>query len=235
MNRLRRSPILAWLTGFTLGLMFISGLSPLGAVNAQVDQGKRQNEETPVSRSMEDLSTSEKVSPDLKEMATAPEMQASAKLSPKSIVRVLVQLKGKPRATLNALLSSAEVKVKRSYPNFNSRLVELPLGTVNEIASYKEVAYVSLDRDAQMLGHIEKTTGAEEMRKVSGNKDFDGRGIGIAVLDSSIFNTHRSFLGDDGKNRVVVDVDFTGMGMNADDPYGHGTHVASIAAGGDKD
>src|SRR5205085_3781028 len=59
---------------------------------------------------------------------------------------------------------------------------------------------------------------------------LDGTGIGIAVLDSGIDITHKAFLGNDDRLRIVVNKDFTGEGRT-DDPYGHGTHVATIAAG----
>ncbi len=60
---------------------------------------------------------------------------------------------------------------------------------------------------------------------------LDGTGIGIAVLDSGIDTGHASFLESKGNGlRVVYSKDFTGEGRT-DDPHGHGTHVASIAAG----
>src|SRR5207249_7311080 len=59
----------------------------------------------------------------------------------------------------------------------------------------------------------------------------DGTGIGIAVLDSGIYTGHVDFLDKSNNVRVVYSQDFTGEGRT-DDPFGHGTHVAAIAAGG---
>jgi len=59
---------------------------------------------------------------------------------------------------------------------------------------------------------------------------LDGTGVGIAVLDSGIYTIHKSFQGKLNNVRVVFSKDFTGEGRT-DDPYGHGSHVASIAAG----
>jgi serine protease AprX len=50
------------------------------------------------------------------------------------------------------------------------------------------------------------------------------------VLDSGIDTNHKSFLDRSNSLRVIASRDFTGEGRT-DDPYGHGTHVASIAGG----
>ena len=47
---------------------------------------------------------------------------------------------------------------------------------------------------------------------------------------SGIDANHTSFLDRRGRSRVIVSLDFTGEGR-VDNPFGHGTHVASIAAG----
>src|SRR4029079_17021479 len=83
------------------------------------------------------------------------------------------------------------------------------------------------------MGHVARTTGADLARgpvDQNGNTALDGSGISIAVLDSGMDTNHRSFLDRSNNVRVVYSEDFTGEGRT-DDPYGHGTHVASLAAG----
>ena len=83
------------------------------------------------------------------------------------------------------------------------------------------------------MGHVSRTTGADLVRgsdSSSSNNALDGTGIGIAILDSGIDVDHHSFLNRSNGVRVVYNEDFTGEGRT-DDPYGHGTHVASLAAG----
>ncbi len=57
-----------------------------------------------------------------------------------------------------------------------------------------------------------------------------GRGVTIAVLDSGLWQDPSQNFG----SRVLASIDVTNGGSGAvqGDPYGHGTHVTSIAAGG---
>src|SRR6185436_19402054 len=53
----------------------------------------------------------------------------------------------------------------------------------------------------------------------------------IAIIDSGIYPSHVAFKeAGSTRLRIVKSLDFTGEGRT-DDPYGHGTHVASAAAG----
>jgi serine protease AprX len=92
------------------------------------------------------------------------------------------------------------------------------------------VTYISLfDREAKKSGHLSLTTGADAARSLGGITPYDGTGVGIAVLDSGVFGDHKSLSGNYA-SRVAYSKDFTGENRT-DDVYGHGSHVASIAAG----
>src|SRR5918911_1698544 len=164
-------------------------------------------------------------------------------------VRVILQLKGKASGRLNALLQRGGVRVRGQHRSFDTTVVELPASTVAELSGFDEVEYVSLDREVRTLGHVSATTGADLVRTQSAGPlsgdlltttttttttntttTLDGTGVGIALLDSGIDTRHKAFLGNSGALRVVASRDFTGEGRT-DDPYGHGTHVSSIAAG----
>jgi subtilisin family serine protease len=69
---------------------------------------------------------------------------------------------------------------------------------------------------------------------------FNGAGVNIAILDTGIDPTHPDFRFADGSSKITVRLDMTCSvepiidvfcDKTTDDLFGHGTHVASIAAG----
>ena len=148
------------------------------------------------------------------------------------IVKVILQLNSPPSLALSSLLGSAGVRVKRHFLSFNSHAIELPTSVVDQLASFPEVQNVSVDADVHSFGHVSLTTGADAVRTTNGTNvnGLDGTGVGIAVLDSGMDISHTNFLNKSNGVRVLVSRDFTGENR-IDDPYGHGTHVGSIATG----
>src|SRR6185369_8142662 len=147
-------------------------------------------------------------------------------------VRVVIQFSSDPDPAYDSILAANEPRERRSFPNLNTQTLEIPVRAVEALVNRPEVSFISLDQEVGSFGHVSLTTGADAARRTNGTNvsGLDGTGIGIAVLDSGIDLNHTSFL-DRGKNqRVIFNRDFTGEGRT-DDPYGHGTHVASIAAG----
>ncbi len=69
------------------------------------------------------------------------------------------------------------------------------------------------------------------------NAGYNGAGIGVAVIDSGINDTHPDLKDStESHSRVVYHQDFTGTATSnssgaAYDLYGHGTHVAGIIGG----
>jgi len=148
-------------------------------------------------------------------------------------VRVILQTDDGAGRELAALLRRGDVKTKGRLDGLGARVVELPARLVEELSEKSGVRFVSPDRETVAFGHVSLTTGADLVHDASltNPTGLDGSGIGIAVLDSGIDTSHMAFLSEKGNTRrVVYSRDFTGENR-IDDPYGHGTHVASIAAG----
>ncbi|HJQ31006.1 MAG TPA: S8 family serine peptidase [Pyrinomonadaceae bacterium] len=167
----------------------------------------------------------DKLSPDLRE-------KLRAKHGAEDRVEVVLTLDGEEGGQLRAFLNRNGVHVKGRFENLGSVAVELPLAAVEELAAFHaEVASVSLDHEVAAAGHVSLTTGATAVRNQVNAKGktytLDGTGVTIAVVDSGIDTTHKSF---NASGKVTFSRDFTGEGTTGD-PYGHGTHVAAIAAG----
>jgi subtilisin family serine protease len=169
----------------------------------------------------------DKLSSDLRALAS------NAK--PGERVGVILQSDDLNNPQLEATLSKYGVEVSSRMRQLGALRVEVPVKALKELASNGSTRYVSPDREFHSFGHVTSTTGTDLVRTQSNGcalglictTTLDGTGIGIAVLDSGIDVAHKAFGG-----RVVFRKDFTAEKTAADkDPYGHGSHVASAAAG----
>jgi len=135
-------------------------------------------------------------------------------------------------AGLRDTLLNLRGTLKRTFNNVGLASAELPLSQIRELAKSSDVAYISLDQKVESFGHVMQTLGMYNsgIYVKSGTDYRDATGIGIAVIDSGMYSGHDLFKKGGAGNRIVANVDFTGQGRT-DDPYGHGTHVASLAAG----
>ncbi len=121
-------------------------------------------------------------------------------------------------------------KLRRTLKSLNADAVQTPPQDTLELWD----ALTNGDRTASGIAHV----WLDGVRKVSLDKSvaqigapkawsagYDGKGVKIAVLDTGVDATH-----PDLKDQVVAAKNFT-PAATADDKVGHGTHVASIAAG----
>lgn len=168
----------------------------------------------------------------------APDVRARLQKAKSSAepVRVVMQLQGNPSLGLAKTLDGKDIKGKKLLRNLNVYTFDVPAGKVEQFAAFNEVYYIAGDNQFRSLGHMTATTGAEAAA-LNGNANTNkasGKPIGLAIVDSGIQTNHRMFLEPNANggfvSRVVYSEDFTGEGRT-DDPYGHGTHVAGIAAG----
>ncbi|HEX8686816.1 MAG TPA: S8 family peptidase, partial [Pyrinomonadaceae bacterium] len=165
------------------------------------------------------------------------ELRSFAARTRAATVGVVVQLSAPPSGRLNALLQRNGVRVRGHFASLDAMAVELPAGVIDELADFPEVEWVTRDRAVSTAGHVTSTTGAAAVRtlpalKGGGSTSVDGTGVGIAVLDSGVYAAHVALKDAGGGPRTVYAKDFTGEGTTADS-YGHGSHVASTAAGND--
>src|ERR1044072_4871478 len=170
------------------------------------------------------LTSSTKISPDLQKLI----------LSGNGNTRVKVIVQSNPSSSgslLGGLLNTVGGLLVTVLSNLNIRIADVEANDVQVLATDPDVAYISLDNTVRSSGHITTTAGAQQVRAQKSllglNSTLDGSGVTIAVLDSGIDSKHKSFA---TTGKIKFSKDFTGENRT-DDPWGHGTHVASIAAG----
>ncbi len=129
-------------------------------------------------------------------------------------------------------------------------VIEIPRQKVTQLLEDSTVEYLSPDRPVTSTGHLENTTGADTAKNVGGLlSNYDGSGIGIAVIDSGIDASHELFnrnlvsvsrplIGNEltilklgNWPSVVYSKNFVPFEATANDPFGHGTMVASLISG----
>src|SRR5690349_14229978 len=146
-------------------------------------------------------------------------------------VKVIVQSKTSTPSLLGGLLNTVGGLLVSVLSNLNIRIIDVQANSVDVLASDPDVTYISLDAAVSSAGHVTTTTGAQQVRAQKSllglNDTLDGSGVTIAVLDSGIDSKHKSFA---TSGKIKFSKDFTGENRT-DDPWGHGTHVAAIAAG----
>ncbi len=149
-------------------------------------------------------------------------------------VTVIVQPKGDWTEEQDGALVAHGARVKQRHENLDSRVVEMPAAAVEALAAREDISYISPDRETHALGHLSLTTGVDAARAQDTTTSASNRAwVNIAVLDSGVDMWHRSLYKDDGsQTRVLLSPVFTSEAPTGKpDDYGHGTHVASAAAG----
>lgn len=205
------------LCGLVINVILLCSF-PMAAQTRKFDQPK-----TPFPRidKTEQQMPREKVSADLRE---------GDALFRADEIRVIVQFSGAPGAEASQIL--AQSGSSKRFARLETVAARLSPSAISRLAALPEVAFISPEREVELFGHVSMTTGVDSVATTNPTT-LDGSGVGIAVLDSGLYDSHKSFLDDNGRRRVVFERDFTGEAI-VDDGFGHGTHVAALAAGNDQ-
>jgi serine protease AprX len=139
-------------------------------------------------------------------------------------VEVIVQFDSQPGLlNITQLLSLGGV-IQFQYVNLPAIAVTLPAVAVDILALDPAVTYISPNRALESLSdNLPDLNTASADADLAYEAGYTGAGVGIAIVDSGIY-AHPDLAG-----RIVYNQNFVAA-TNADD-YGHGTHVAGIAAG----
>src|SRR6185295_12102109 len=144
--------------------------------------------------------TVDKISPELRQLIQSG--QGSTR------VKVIVQSTSSPSTTsggllgglgglLGGLVQTVGGVVQGLLSALNITLLDVRADSVSVLAADPSVSYISLDSQVRTFGHVTNTTGTQQSRAqktaLGLNYSLDGSGVSIAILDSGIDVTHRSF------------------------------------------
>jgi serine protease AprX len=137
--------------------------------------------------------------------------------------RVIIRTTNAPATALH--VDKLGGSLERTIEALGLQIGRLPNAAVCRAAALPSVTSISVDRPIRATAESTSATiGARWIRQQLG---LDGRGVGIALIDSGVTAAHD----DLDSERVVHFADFVNLRPNAYDDYGHGTHVAGIVAG----
>ena len=130
-------------------------------------------------------------------------------------------------------ITSKNGRFRRRLPRIQAHVAEVDNFALAGLAADPRVARVMVDRPAfSTMFRTGAATGAALVRQ---NLGLTGRGVGIAFIDSGITPSD-----DITADRIVYFKDYTReagdpRALEPHDEYGHGTHVAGVAAGSGAD
>ncbi|MFC3351475.1 S8 family serine peptidase [Streptomyces echinoruber] len=154
--------------------------------------------------------------------------KSATRASQKNGLKVIVGYRGTAAAAKEQVRDAGTLR--RTLRTLNADAVQTPVKDTPELWD----AVTNGDRTASGIAHV----WLDGIRRASLDKSvpqigaptawaagYTGKGVKIAVLDTGVDTTH-----PDLRNQVVASKNFSAA-ADATDHFGHGTHVASIAAG----
>ncbi|MEU3789523.1 S8 family peptidase [Streptomyces fructofermentans] len=149
-------------------------------------------------------------------------------------LKVIVGYRGAAATAKAGVRDAGDTEVRRTLTSLNADAVLTPKADAADLWSAVTDTPGGNARTASGIAHVwldgvRRASLDKSVAQIGADKawaaGFDGKGVKIAVLDTGVDTTH-----PDLKDQVVAEKNFSAA-ADATDKFGHGTHVASIAAG----
>ncbi|HME08009.1 MAG TPA: S8 family peptidase [Bryobacteraceae bacterium] len=142
-------------------------------------------------------------------------------------LHVIITFVQKPGSAHVRKIRSAGGTTERLLDAVNGVAATIPVQALLDLESDPAVRYVTLDRAVHPT--LDYTTAAVN-DNVAFQSGYTGTSIGVAIVDSGV-SPHPDLNDANGNSRIVYNESFVSGDTSTGDEYGHGTHVAGIAAG----
>ena len=161
----------------------------------------------------------------------APEFQGIGQQNSSGMVDVIIQFRQgtqlQNKITKMLLLGAQH---RNALDLIQGGLFRVPAGLLPLLEQDPDITYISPDRPVKRSSPEDYLLDATQANYIY-QYGYYGNGIGIAVIDSGIRVNHPDLQNlSTGYSRVVYSQSFV-SGLDANDQYGHGTHVAGLLAG----
>jgi serine protease AprX len=149
-------------------------------------------------------------------------------------VRVIVQYKHVPTSVHYSTMKGRGARLHTTLHMIRGAAFTIPVSVLPALEADPEIESVTIDHPIAVMDDL---TNAATGVSSAWNAGFTGAGIGVAVIDSGINDSHPDLWDSThATSRVLYHQDFTGTATTNSngakyDLYGHGTHVAGIIAG----
>ena len=173
---------------------------------------------------------SHQMAKDLEGKASPPLQQLLQTADAATVVDVIVQYRVKPQQKHLDRVAGMGGRSKRHLGLIKAEAYTLPLSAVAGLLNDPDVAHVSLDQKVKMTAKVDASRELINADIAQGY-GYDGTGVGIAIVDSGIYAHPDLNLFGTSNSRVVYSQSFVPGDASTNDAYGHGTHVAGLAAG----
>jgi serine protease AprX len=169
--------------------------------------------------------------------AVSNDLAGVAARTPGRRIEAIVQLQpGAASDLVRARIAAEGGTVFDEIPLINGLGVRLPAADAAALADMPGVRAVSLNAKVVSSGALDASKLASAyIQSIRAQKAWEvgytGKGVGIAIIDSGLAGGLPDFAAGNGTSRGVVSAVVNPRTGDAKDSFGHGTHVAGLAAG----